>query len=143
GRALDPRTDLFSLGVILYELITGQRPFLGSTVGETINNIINQPASPLGVENATLEQVIGKCLAKNPDHRYASAKTLIEDLFVARSQIERPAEARNVAGTTVPVQPANSPATLTELPTGEAQRRKKTPALVFAIAGLAVLLAVG
>jgi TolB-like protein/Flp pilus assembly protein TadD len=142
GRPLDPRSDLFSLGVILYELITGQRPFLGSTVGETINNIINQPAAPLGVENVMLEQVIGKCLAKNPDERYGSAKALIEDLIVVRGQIERSAEVPNANEKTLPSQLVNGPGTPTGLPISEGPRRKK-PALVLAIAGLSVLLVLG
>ena len=84
GRALDPRTDIFSLGVVLYELVVGQRPFLGKTIAETINNIVNQPPAPLGLENQVfspvLDDIIFKCLAKEPEKRYTSAKELAADL---------------------------------------------------------------
>jgi len=93
GRSLDPRTDLFSLGVVLYELVAGQRPFLGRTVGETINNIVNQPPAPLGLENPVfspaLDDIILKCLEKEPEKRYASAKELAADLRKLKDDSER------------------------------------------------------
>src|SRR5258708_3937186 len=51
GRRLDQRSDIFSVGVVLYELVTGQRPFPGKTTGETINSIVNHEPEPLGLEN--------------------------------------------------------------------------------------------
>jgi TolB-like protein/Tfp pilus assembly protein PilF/predicted Ser/Thr protein kinase len=95
GRELDRRTDIFSLGVVLFEILAGQRPFLGKTVGEIINNIVNQPAEPLGLENPlyspTLDQIVGKCLEKDPDQRFQSAKTLSEELDHLRAEAERAA----------------------------------------------------
>jgi serine/threonine protein kinase/Flp pilus assembly protein TadD len=92
GRELDPRTDIFSLGVVLYELVAGQRPFLGRTVGETLNNVINQRPEALGLENPlftpTLDGIIFKCLGKEPQNRYASASTLATDLRKLRDQVE-------------------------------------------------------
>jgi len=93
GRTLDPRTDIFSLGVVLYELVAGQRPFLGQTVGETINNIVNQPPASLGLENPVfspmLDDIICKCLEKEPEKRYASAKELAADLRKLKDDSER------------------------------------------------------
>jgi TolB-like protein len=93
GRELGPGTDLFSLGVVLHELVTGQRPFLGRTVGETINNIVNQPAPALGLENPVfspaLDQIISKCLEKAPEHRYASAQELVADLRKVKETSDR------------------------------------------------------
>jgi len=93
GRELDNRTDIFSLGVVLYELVSGQRPFLGRTVGETINNVINQQPAPLGLENPiytpALDRIIFKCLEKDPLKRYDSAKALAEDFTELKSQAEQ------------------------------------------------------
>ncbi len=84
GRELDHRSDIFNVGVVLYELITGKRPFQGNTVGETINHIINQQPAPLGLKNPrftpALDGIIFKCLEKEPEKRYATAKELAEDL---------------------------------------------------------------
>jgi eukaryotic-like serine/threonine-protein kinase len=93
GRALGPHTDIFSLGVLLYELVAGQRPFLGKTVGEVINNIVNQPPAPLGLENPVfspeLDNIIFKCLEKAPEKRYGSAQELAGDLRKLKEDSER------------------------------------------------------
>ena len=84
GREVDHRTDLFSLGVVLYELVAWQKPFLGSTVGETINNVVNRQPDPLTSLNRpcppALEQIILRCLEKEPDRRYATARELAQTL---------------------------------------------------------------
>ena len=84
GREVDPRSDIFSLGVVLYELVAGQRPFLGKTVGETLNLLVNQQPEPLGLENPVfspaLDGIIFKCLEKDPEKRYRSGKALADDL---------------------------------------------------------------
>ena len=93
GRDLDARSDIFSLGVILYELLAGQRPFLGKTVGEILNHIVNQQPEPIGIENPIysprLDQIISKCLEKEPEKRYASARSLAEDLSNLKADAER------------------------------------------------------
>ena len=93
GRDLDHRSDIFNVGVVLYELITGKKPFLGNTVGETINNIINQRPAPLGLGNPRftpeLDRIVSKCLEKTPDHRYPAAKALAQDLQALKSAAEK------------------------------------------------------
>jgi len=89
GRAIDHRSDVFSLGVVLYEMATGRLPFEGSTPTETMDRILHadplsaaqfNPAIPPG-----LEQIIRRCLEKEVDARYRSARDLITDLHrVAR-----------------------------------------------------------
>src|SRR6185436_1607267 len=93
GRELDHRSDIFNVGVVLYELVTGKKPFQGNTVGETINNIINQQPAPLGLENPrftpAFDRIIFKCLEKDPEVRYSSAKVLADDLRALKTASER------------------------------------------------------
>jgi serine/threonine protein kinase/Tfp pilus assembly protein PilF len=84
GRALDHRTDIFSLGVILYELATGQRPFRGDSSAELLSSILRDtPPPPSELRPglpAGLDALIGRCLAKDRDARYATAHELAVDL---------------------------------------------------------------
>ena len=92
GQALDHRSDLFSLGGVLYELVTGQRPFTGSNVAEIINNIVHAQPPAIARLNydvpPELERIILKCLQKQPDRRYQSARELMVDLKNLRREID-------------------------------------------------------
>lgn len=81
---LGPRTDLWGLGALLYEICTGQVPFPGKHTYEILDNIIRKEAEPPQRINAAiddgLQRIILTCLAKQPKHRYSNARSLAEDL---------------------------------------------------------------
>ncbi len=80
ARVLDHRTDIFSLGVVLYEMLAGRRPFQGKSPVETMHAILNDPAPPLPQYPPEIEEILAKALAKDPKDRYQHAGDLGLDL---------------------------------------------------------------
>src|SRR2546426_2768179 len=89
---LDPRSDLFSFGVVLYEMATGKKPFTGTNVVTTLDAVLHQkPVSPLILNPALptdLEGIIGRAMEKERGHRYQSAAEIRADLQVLKKETE-------------------------------------------------------
>ena len=85
GRAQDARSDLFSLGVVLHEMLTGVNPFAGDSIPTVCNQILSSTPLPPSHSNpsvpATLDDIVASCLAKEPQLRMNSAEALAERLF--------------------------------------------------------------
>lgn len=102
GKEIDQRSDLFSVGVVLYEMIAGQKPFAGDSVVSITYAIMNsEPAKPAQADYA-LWQVIAKVLDKSPQMRYANADEMIKALQDAQA-----AAKSGIAGAVTPPTPVN------------------------------------
>ncbi len=127
GERVDLRTDVFALGVVLYEMTTGRRCFRGTTDFARMLAVVRgdfvAPRVVLADYPAGLEAVVMKALSIDPDHRYASAAALIEDLSRVAQQLGWDCDQRAIAGLMFQLFPdAHVPVRADDLPEDEAPK---------------------
>jgi serine/threonine protein kinase len=88
GKPLDYRSDLYSAGVLLYELLAGVKPFTGHTAAALIYQHVHSEIPRLPAELDHYQDIIDRVLAKNPDDRYQTAKEFIRDLESAEKDFQ-------------------------------------------------------
>ena len=109
-KEIDHRSDIFSFGCILFETITGQRPFSGKDHIEVLNKLIREPAPSLSAFNpnapADLQRIVRRCLAKDPDQRYQN----IKDVAIELKEVRRELQEHGIESTVPPVSSPSSEA---------------------------------
>src|SRR5678810_771188 len=92
AQVIDVRTDIWSTGVMIYEMVTGTIPFSGSTTSHTIVQILEKEPAPLTNVPAELQRIVTKAISKDPDERYQSAKDMLIDLRSLKRRLDVEAE---------------------------------------------------
>jgi serine/threonine protein kinase/tetratricopeptide (TPR) repeat protein len=136
GKPVDQRSDIFSFGCILYEAATGQKPFAGDSVVDTLHKIIYEPAPAITDFNPSappeLQRVIRKCLAKEPEKRYQTIRDTANDLEELLEQMKGTSDSKrsvapstgtstNSAGSTDEDLRAHSNGSVSQRPTSSAE----------------------
>ena len=106
AKAIDVRTDIWSTGVMIYEMVTGATPFSGATTSHTIVQILEKdpvPLTSLVQAPAELERIVTKAMSKTPDERYQTAKDMLIDLRSLKKRMDVDAEIHRTSSPSTPV----------------------------------------
>ena len=126
GRPVDQRSDIFAFGCILYEIVTGRKPFAGDSMVDSLHKIIYMPAAPVKDFNQNcpyeIQRIIRRCLAKDPEDRYQRIKDIAVDL---RDFLE---ESKAVSGSAIHSSIGSE--MLHDAPVVETQLDESTPAVL-------------
>jgi len=139
GQRVDARSDLFSLGTILYEMASGRRPFRAESSADLMSAIVRDAPQPLSSSRADLppavERVVKRTLAKDPSRRYQTARDLLAELLDLRDETSRPAGATVTDGAdeSRPPGPVSAPAS--------PGRRRRAPVIAAAAISLVAAIA--
>ncbi len=146
GLRVDGRSDLFSLGCVLYECLTGAKPFQGASVSVILVKILTEEPPPVDFAATGLPLEIGavlkRALAKDPTERYASGAQLIEALSTAGQTTLVAAPTAGRVGTPPPLPPSPGAALAAASATGEVRARSAGQRLGLGLLGAALLVVV-
>jgi hypothetical protein len=147
GLPTDVRSDIFSMGCVLYEMVTGNRAFSRETAAETMTAILNEDPPDVSESGRqiplALNRLIRHCLEKNPEERLQSARDLAFDLKVILSDSEISKSSPASGGAAMAPEERLEVSTAQEPSAGWAPVRKKRAYLYGAVVGLVVLLLIG